>query len=302
MTASDADRSAHTAAQAEPRTPLALARSAAGWLASRGIGDGRLEAELLLAHSLGVKRLDLYLQHDRPLTPDETDRFREMVRRRGRREPLQYVVGRVQFREIELAADARALIPRPETEVLVGVVVDWMSQRSRPRRALDVGTGTGAIALSLLAEDAAESVVATDTSGASLDLAAENAAALGSAHRLELRPGPLYAPLRIGERFDAIISNPPYIAESERTDLAPEVLDWEPATALFGGARGLDVIEPLVAGAPDRLAAGGLLALEVGAGQAEEVAALARSTVGLGGVGIVEDLAGRPRIVTAVRA
>lgn len=288
---------------AEPSTPLALARAAADWLEGRGVGDARLDAELLLADALGLKRLDLYLQHDRPLVADEVDRFREMVRRRGRREPLQYIIGRVQFREIELRVDARALIPRPETEVLVGAVLDASRAREDGvfRRALDIGTGTGAIALSLLAEGAAAAVVATDTSSAALEVAGENAAALGLVDRLDLREGTLYSPLRQSERFDAIVSNPPYVAVAERAQLAPEVVDWEPASALFAGTRGLDVIEALVDGAPARLTAGGLLALEVGRDQAEEVAALMRATDGLGGVRVLEDLAGRPRIVMADR-
>ena len=291
-----------TARPEEPATPLALARTAAEWLEGRGVADGRLDAELLLADALGLKRLDLYLQHDRPLTPEEVERFRGMVRRRGRREPLQYIVGHVQFRHVELGTDARALIPRPETEVLVGAALDVARERDGGfARALDVGTGTGAIALSLLAEAGAGMVVATDTSAAALELAGENAANLGLADRIDLRPGSLYAPLREEERFDAIVSNPPYIAEADRAGLAPEVVDWEPAAALFSGGDGLDVIGPLVDGAPRWLTPGGLLALEVGTTQAETVAARMRATDGLGGVRILEDLARRPRIVTARR-
>jgi release factor glutamine methyltransferase len=205
----------------------------------------------------------------------------------------------VQFREIELGVDPRALIPRPETEVLVGVVLDWTRARARDDlRALDVGTGTGAIALSLLAEQGVAQAVATDVSAGALALAAENAARLGLAGRLELRAGSVYAAVGPDERFDVIVSNPPYIAAAERATLATEVVDWEPESALFGGVRGLDVVEPIVRGALDRLARPGLLALELAPQQTAEVAELARAC-GFANVRIIEDLAGRARIVAA---
>lgn len=290
-------------AMSEPRTPLAVARAAGGHLAARGVRDGRLDAELLLASVLGVNRLELYLQHERRLTDEELDRYRGMVRRRARREPLQYITGTVTFRQLELRVDRRALIPRPETEVLVGLVLDRAREQGAgaSARALDIGTGTGAIALSLLAEGGVRSCVATDVSADALALAGENAAALGLADRLELRAGTLWQPVVAGERFDVIVSNPPYIATPEGAGLDPEVVDWEPGVALFAGADGLAVVEPIVRGAPDRLAERGLLALEIGETQSQRVAQLARS-VGLVEVRIHEDLAGRPRIVTAVLA
>lgn len=289
----------------ESRTPLGVARLAAEHLKARGVPDPRLDSDLLLAASLGIGRLDLYLQHDRPLTEDELAPYREMIRRRARREPLQYIVGSVTFREIELRVDRRALIPRPETEVLAGVVLDWASARggaagAAPLRALDIGTGTGAIALSLLAEGGFGAVVATDTSEEALALAGENASALGLADRLELRLGSLFEPVPAGERYDAIVSNPPYIATGERAGLAAEVVEWEPEVALFAGASGLDLLEPIVRQARDRLVKGGLLALELAERQAEAVAALAREH-GYEDVRIIEDLTRRPRIVTATR-
>ena len=287
-----------TAAVADVETALPLTRKAATVLESKGIENARLEAELLLAAVLGVKRLDLYLQHDRPVTAAELDAFRGAVRRRLRREPVQYILGTVAFRTLELSVDPRVLIPRPETEVLAGAVVAWLASHPSARSALDLGTGSGAIALSLARETSLERIVATDVSAAALEVAASNAERNGASARLELRQGALWSAVAEDEVFDVIVSNPPYVGEAERTSLAPEVRDWEPAEALFAGERGLDVIEPLVAGAPARLVLGGLLALEVGAGQATEVAALAEAA-GLVNVRVLADLTGRERIVVA---
>jgi release factor glutamine methyltransferase len=280
--------------------PLDLARLAAEHLASRGVGDARLDAELLLAHVLGLRRLDLYLQFERPLQPAEVAAYREVVRRRARREPLQYILGTAAFRELVLAVDSRVLIPRPETEVLVGEVLAWAATRGPCRVALDVGTGSGAIALSLLREGPFERVVATDVSAGALDVAAANAAALGLEDRVDLRLGALWDPIGGVERFDVIVANPPYVADSERVTLMPEVVEHEPGEALFGGADGLEVVRAIVAGAPSHLQAGGLLALEVGVGQPGVVAEL-MAAAGLVGVRRVADLTGRERVVLAVR-
>ena len=279
--------------------PLDLARRAEEYLAGNGVDDARLESEWMLAALLGVSRLQLHLDEDVPLTEEQALRYRQMVERRAKREPLQYVIGHTQFRDLELRCDPRALIPRPETEVLVGIVLDWARTRGDARlRALDIGTGTGAIALSFAHEGGFERVVATDVSADALALAAENREASGLGAIVELRAGSLYAPLGDDERFDAIVSNPPNVASDERATLATEIVDWEPETALFAGERGLDVIEPLVRGAAARLERPGLLALELAPDQAEEVAALARAA-GFDHVRIIEDLAGRARIVAA---
>jgi release factor glutamine methyltransferase len=284
---------------------LDLTRKAARVFAERGFENARLEAEQLLAGVLGVKRLDLYLQHDRPVADDELGRYREAVRRRLRHEPLQYVLGTAAFRALELRVDRRALIPRPETEVLVGAVLEWSTARAaagRPARSvLDIGTGSGAIALSLAAEGGFERVVATDVSAAALALAAENAAACGLAARVELRCGPLFEPAA-GERFDVVVANPPYVAESEAATLAPEVRDHEPALALFGGDDGLDVLRDLIAAAPGYMERGALLALEIGATQGEAVLDMARRTGALAGEHIGLDLAQRSRFLFAERA
>jgi release factor glutamine methyltransferase len=259
---------------------------------------GRLDAEHLLAHALGTTRLDLYLQYDRPLTPEELSDFKPLLLRRAGREPLQHIVGRVGFRELDLAVDRRALIPRPETEVLVEVVLEAVRGREG-LRALDVGTGSGCIALSLHREGSFDRIVASDVSPDALELARRNAASCGA--ELDLREGSLYAPIEAHERFDVIVSNPPYIAEPERAGLEPEVRDFDPETALFAGPDGLDVLRPLIAGAGEHLVPGGVLAVEIGAGQAEVVSELFRgSEAGFDPV-VRADLSGRARIVWAVR-
>jgi release factor glutamine methyltransferase len=284
-------------------TPISLVQKAAGVLAERGIEHARLDAELLLAAVLGVRRLDLYLQFERPMTAGELDAFRSAVRRRMRREPLQYVVGSAAFRTLELSVDRRVLIPRPETELLAGLVLDWSKRCGREPAelaVLDIGTGSGAIALSLAAEGGFGRIVATDVSAEALEVARGNAARNGLAGRVEFRAGESWAALESGERFDAIVSNPPYVAEPERPTLAPEVAEWEPAGALFAGSDGLDVVRVLVDGAAARLRAGGLLALEVGTTQTEVVAGMIRAAGAFGEPRVGMDLTGRPRMVSAV--
>lgn len=282
-----------------PDRPLELTRLATDHLASRGVEDPRLDAELLLAHVLGLRRLDLYLQFERPITPEEVAAYREAIRRRARREPLQYITGEAGFRELDLLVDARVLIPRPETEVLVGAVLDRVRGRSG-LTALDIGTGSGAIALSLLREGPFERVVATDVSGDALAVARTNGDRCGLADRLELREGPLWEPVGDGERFDVIVSNPPYVAEGERATLQPEVAAHEPAAALFAGEDGLGVLRGIVEGAGTRLVGGGLLAVELGLGQAATVAGWLESSP-FGAPEIMQDLSGRERVVLAAR-
>ena len=198
-----------------------------------------------------------------------------------------------------MKTDPRVLIPRPETEVLVQEVLDWASAGAES--VWDMGTGAGAVALSLAAEGTWTRVVATDVSPEALSVAADNAERYDLGGHVEFREGSLFEPLEEGERFDVIVSNPPYIAEGEKGELQPEVRDWEPPEALFAGEDGLDVIRELVAGAPKHLLSGGLLALECGLGQAEGIAADVQATGAFGAVRIRADLTGRPRFVTAER-
>ncbi|MFQ5536749.1 MAG: peptide chain release factor N(5)-glutamine methyltransferase [Gemmatimonadota bacterium] len=288
-------------------TVLRLMRWSGEYLEARGVERGRLNAEHLLAHALGVSRLDLYLQFDRPLTAGELDAFRPMLRRRARREPLQHILGTAAFRTLELKVDSRVLIPRPETEVLVEEVLTWASERGTRSggeglSALDVGTGSGAIALSLAAEGPFSRVVAVDVSGDALEVARANAEAVGLASAVEFREGSLFHPLARGERFNVIVSNPPYVAEGDAGTLEPEVAEWEPAAALFAGPDGLEVVRAVVTEAAAWLEEGGLLALEVGMDQAPRVVEMLEDAGGYHDLRVRRDLAGRDRVVLARRA
>lgn len=284
----------------ESWTPIRLTQWSGGYLQEKGLENGRLDAELLLAHVLDTNRLDLYLQFDRPILARELDRFKGLLLRRAAREPLQYVLGTTAFRELEIRTDSRALIPRPETEILVGEVLEWAEKREGELTGLDVGTGSGAIALSLLTEGPFSSFIGTDSSPQAMELARENIRELRLEDRMEVREGALFEPLGPEERFDVIVSNPPYIREDERGTLQPEVKDWEPAQALFAGPDGLAVLLPLALGAPCHLRSGGLLGAEVGEGQAGKLAEAMRETGAFEDVWIRPDLSGTERIVLGV--
>ncbi|MFH1765590.1 MAG: peptide chain release factor N(5)-glutamine methyltransferase [Gemmatimonadota bacterium] len=293
-------RDAHLPAPGESWTPIRLTRWSGEYLKEKGVENGRLDAELLLARVLNVSRLDLYLQFDRPLRPRELEAFKAFLVRRASREPLQHMLERIPFRELDLRTDARALIPRPETEILVGEVLAWANRQKPGLTGLDVGTGSGAIALSLLKEGSFQRMVGTDPSRDALDLARENALSLGLDEQLELREGSLFEPLRDGERFDVVVSNPPYIPEGERDSLQAEVRDWEPPEALFAGPKGLDVLLPFVRGARAFLKSGGLLATEIGEGQGTAVVRAMEDTGAFREVCVRPDLTGRERVVMGV--
>jgi release factor glutamine methyltransferase len=284
-------------------TVLHLVRWSAEYLTGKGITGGRLDAELLLAEVLGMDRLHLYLDHDRPLQPEELARFRPLLLARAQRKPLQYILGRASFREVTLRVDPRVLIPRPETEELVGVVLERVTRGAgRDLKGLDLGTGSGAIALALALEGPFAQVVGTDVSEDALDVARANAVELGLDAKVELRLGDLFEPVRPEERFDVIVSNPPYVAETELAGLEPEVREWEPREALVSrGEEGTAITTALVEGAAGRLHPGGLLALEVGAGRAGRIAEKIRTVGGFGSPEVVRDLSRRDRFVLATR-
>ena len=286
----------------EAWTILRVILWSAEYLTEKGVQNARLDGEWLLAHALGVERLQLYLDYDRPLDRAERDAFKLLLRRRAGREPLQYILGRTGFRELDLVTDPRVLVPRPETEVLVEEVLSWDANRGGASRVLDVGTGSGAVALSLAVEGVCGVIVATDVSIEALEVAAENAQRHEVSDKIEFRQGSLFDALTVGEQFDIVVSNPPYVEEGQKLDLEPEVSEWEPPGALFAGADGLDVIRPLVASVGEWLGPEGLLALEVGAGQESRVVELIEKTGSFGPARVRKDLNGRPRVVLAERA
>jgi len=282
-------------------TVLRLILWSADYLKEKGIETGRLDAEHLLAHVVGVGRLQLYLDFERPLTAAELDGFRPLLKRRAGREPLQYIIGRQPFRELDLEVAPGVLIPRPETEVLVEEVLAWLATRDSAVdvTALDIGTGTGAICLSLAHEGPLTHVIAVDTAEAALEVARRNRASAKLSDSVDLRRGSLFEPLYDGEVFDVIVSNPPYVPEVDAASLEPEVRDWEPREALFAGQDGLDVLRRITAGARAHLKHGGLLALEVGAGQSAAVAALIADTGEYEEIRVLRDYAGKERFVFA---
>ncbi|HVC87432.1 MAG TPA: peptide chain release factor N(5)-glutamine methyltransferase [Gaiellaceae bacterium] len=262
-------------------------RAATDYLAARGVESPRLDAERLLAHALGLSRLELYTQHDRPLTEAERAAARELVQRRGRREPLAYVLGDWDFRRLTLKTDARALVPRPETEIVVERCLALLEGVERPR-VCDVGTGSGAIALALAQERPGARVQATDISPAALDLARENASANGLG--VTFVEGDLLAGL-VGP-FDLVVSNPPYVGAEEIAALEPEVREWEPRGALVDEGQ----TERLARAA--RAVLDGWLVLEVHELHAASVSALLEE-LGYTEVTASADLAGRERVVEA---
>ena len=302
----DLDRlpSSPLGAQGKDRwTVLRMIEWSGEYLEGKGIVRGRLDAEHLLADVLGLGRLELYLQFDRPLLAAELDQYRPLLKRRATREPLQYILGRAAFRELDLEVDGRVLIPRPETEILLDEVLEWAGAHAGAQaRGLDVGTGSGAIALSLVLEGPFELVVATDSSEGALEVARCNAEAAGLGEKVEFRLGSYFEPVSEAEVFDLVVSNPPYVAEGEAPSLEPEVREWEPGDALFAGPDGLVALRAIIVGAGSRLRPGGLLALEVGVGQAGPVVAMLEDTGEYVDARVRRDLTGRERMVLTRRA
>jgi release factor glutamine methyltransferase len=234
----------------------------------KGIEQPRTNAEVLLSHVLGMERIHLYLNFDRPLTPGELASFRGLIRRRAAREPTQYIIGKQEFWSLEFEVTPSVLIPRPETELLVEKAIGLVEAKSKS--VLDLGTGSGAIAIALAHSCPALWIVAADSSLAALLVARRNA----SRHAVDAHVTFVATDLfkgfsSIGKPFDLIVSNPPYIADNDYPLLAPEIAKYEPTTALLAGVDGLVVIRRIIEEAPAYLKAGGSLLVEIGAGQAE---------------------------------
>jgi release factor glutamine methyltransferase len=273
-------------------------------LAEVGVGNAAQEARWLVAHVAGASGLDrtaLATGLDRPAGPDEAAALGALVERRAGGEPLQYVLGRWDFRRVEVAVDRRVLIPRPETEVLAGLALDEVD-RVGARLAVDLGTGSGVLALALAAERPALEVGATDVSPDALAVARANRDRLGLADRVRLLEGSWFDPLPADwlGRIDLIVANPPYVSEAEMADLPAEVRDWEPRGALCAGPTGLEDVATIVAAAPRWLARPGALLVEMAPHQVREAAHLAERA-GFPSVTVWPDLTGRDRILWARR-
>lgn len=262
----------------------------------KGIESPRLDAEVLLSHILGRERIYLYVHFDEPLEPAELARYREAIKQRVQRVPVAYIIGEKEFMGLTFKVTADTLVPRPDTEILVQAAVERLRARGETPRFADIGTGSGAICLSILHFLPKAQADTVDISPAARAVAEENAAALGASDRVTFHTGDLLAPLA-GQCYDAILSNPPYIPDGDIAALAPEVRLKEPRTALAGGKDGLDFYRRLTADAPAHLKDGGFLAVEVGIHQAAPVATLA--VPAFSRTEILKDYAGIERVVIA---
>jgi len=275
------------------REALGAAQSS---MAAREIPDARIEAELLLMYSMGMNRVELYTELERPLSDFDMAAYWRLVERRLRHEPAAYITQEVQFYDIDLYVDSRVLIPRPETEMLVEMAVDFLSgRRPDPAVVADVGTGSGAIAVTIARLCPTARVYAMDISVPALEVARLNVIKHEVQDRVRLLQGNLLDPLP--EAVDLMIANLPYVSQEEFGGLMPEVRDFEPEMALNGGVDGLDIVRLLMLQAGSRLLPGGLLLAEIGQGQYEAVAALARSWFSGCSVDVFPDMAGIDRVV-----
>ena len=292
----------------EPWTVRRILDWTCGYLERNGDEHPRLSTEWLLCNATGLTRVELYMNFDRPLMPDERAIMREGVRRRAAGEPLQYVTGEMPFRHIVLRCEKGVLIPRPETEILVDVALESLKNRGDAcggaPLVLEIGTGTGCIALSLASEHEGTRVIATDLSPAAVKLATRNRDALNLAGVVEVVECDLAdgVPDVLMGRFDLLVSNPPYIpSDILAHDVPSEVKDHEPELALDGGDDGLDVFRRILELAPRALAPGGALCVELFEDNVDMAADLVRAEPGWASAEVREDLTHRPRVLVAVR-
>jgi release factor glutamine methyltransferase len=286
-------------------TIIALLQRTTRYFEEQDLESPRLDAELLLAFALGIERIDLYLRHDQPLNPDELDRFRALVKRRKDREPVAYITGTKAFWDLDLAVSPEVLIPRPETECVVEAALAFLNTcAGRPeRRILDLGTGSGAIALALARSCPEDIVVAVDRSSRALAVAHRNCRRHDLHSRVGLVAGDwadMFSATKA--RFDLIVSNPPYIPSREIDALQPEIARYEPRMALDGGPDGLDCLRRIIRQAPDLLRQGGALILEIGHAQYPAVQGLAESCHRYRDIACRMDYAGLQRVAYMVCA
>ena len=277
-------------------TILEIIKRTTEFLDKRGVESARLNSELLIGHALGLKRMQLYMQFERPLTEPELEKIRPLVKRRSNREPLQYIMGEVEFAGLKLKVDRRALIPRPETEHLLELLAGQLA--SPPASILDLGTGSGAIALALAAKYPAAMVTGVDQSAEALALAQENAVLTGLSDRVKFIQSDWFTALPAGAKFPLIVANPPYLTDDEVREAQPEVKDHEPLAALTPGKDGVSALVRIITEAPRYLESGGLLACETGIAQHELLQPLAAGA-GYARTESLRDLTGRERYLLA---
>ncbi|MGO9569184.1 MAG: peptide chain release factor N(5)-glutamine methyltransferase [Desulfomonilaceae bacterium] len=268
----------------------------AGYFGKKGITTARLDAEVLLAYCLGVDRLHLYLNLDRPLRHEERVRYRELIRRRAMREPVALIRGVKEFWSLSLRATPGVLIPRPDTETLVEAVLEEIRERSSPN-ILEIGTGSGAVAVSVALENRDARIIATDIDTLALEAARFNAENLGVSASIDFLASDLFDAVRDGSKFDVVCCNPPYIPSDVIPTLEPEI-NFEPRKALDGGPDGLSVIRQLVSQARHYMADRGALIIEIGSEQEAWVCEMFETLGGLHDVHAFSDLSGKPRVVS----
>ncbi len=287
-------------------TPVPLIKTTAEFFAGKGVPSPRLDAEVLLCHALEVKnRLELYTGFERPLTSTEVDAYRKLVRRRARREPVSHILGYRDFMGIRFKVTPDVLAPRPETEIMVEQAVRLLERQTGEKgqnpdtlQVLDLGTGSGCIAVSLAAMCPSARVTATDISAEALRVAEENAHAAGVQGRVDFRHGDLFAACRPGESFDLLLSNPPYVAEND-PQVWPEVRDFEPAVAVFSPGDVLSFYKRIASEAEKWLNPGSWLLMELGADQARSVSGILTQTTLLQDIGMVKDHNNIERVIMA---
>ena len=284
-----------SACPSKKMTVLEVLQSTTVYFEKRQVESPRLSAEHLLAHALGKTRMDIYLEFERQLSETELAPLRDLVKRRGQGEPLQHLLGTIEFCGQTFVIDKRALVPRPETEQLCELLVSEVRDQKSAVGIVDVGTGSGVIALSLAKKFPQAEIFAVDISDDALSLARENAARLGLSDRVRFQKGDLLE--NLSERFDLIVANLPYISMQDRNLLAREVLH-DPEVALFAGPRGDELLRRLIEQAPSRLQPNGLLGLEIGINQAEELAEVLRQK-NYHDIGTKKDYSGITRFLLA---
>ena len=270
------------------------------FLRKKGSSSPRLDAEVLLSHIVGLSRLQLYLQFDRPLTEKEKEQYRGFLKRRAEHEPVAYITGEKEFHSLSFHVTPAVLIPRPDTEILVEEAIKKIREQTRelgdkPPRVFEVGTGSGAVAISVLKQFPDLIITGSDISAPALAVANKNAERHGVSNRLSLVRGDLFA----GEAgpFDLIVSNPPYIAETEKNSLPPDIIKYEPPSALLGGRAGLDVILRVIFEGENFLSPGGWILVEIGKGQYINLKSKIEEQMKFQSVQAVEDYTGTVRVL-----